>query len=239
MAEHSPDSLMAQLFVENRDLAAQLQAAREELEALKKTCSEGYLEFQSDVDQAIAEILEHGSTADRKSRVQTAKGSSFQLEYASLKQLKSIVLPILQKLKISMVENMYDHPTDPDRTIIETKLVRGPHERVSQLSVVSAFYQKKMSRSLTYFGSDVSMIRRYALRVLLGITDPDSTEQERELPNTAPITATNDMTVETAKIALSQVTTRADALSIMNSLSKEIRGAVAVYYNKIVKELGD
>lgn len=237
MDKLTPEQLLTTLFTENRQLSEQINRLQAELETHKKAKAQDLAQFYADLEEVKAQIVKTGNVVDRQSKVKTTKGSQYVIEYASLKQLLTIVTPILAAKNILLGQNLYDHPTDPDRSIIETRLFRGECELVSKLSIVSAFFQKKQGRSLTYFGADVSIVRRYALRVLFGITDPDEIPNSGNRVENEPNQIGTFALFEQAQEALTHAKTADEARKIMGALSKEQRAQLASFYNERIKAL--
>lgn len=152
MDKLTPDQLLTTLFSENRHLSEQISNLQAELDALKKANSEELALFHTDLESVKELVRKTGNVVDRTSKVKTTKGSQYVIEYASLKQLLEIVTPILATKNILLSQNLYDHPTDPDRAIVETRLFRGQCEVVSRLSIVSAFFQKNRVEVLPILG---------------------------------------------------------------------------------------
>lgn len=238
MDKLTPDQLLTTLFSENRHLSEQISHLQAELDELRKANAEELALFHTDLEIVKELVRKTGNVVDRTSKVKTNKGSQYVIEYASLKQLLEIVTPLLATKGILLSQNLYDHPTDPDRSIVETRLFRKQCEVVSRLSIVSAFFQKKQGRSLTYFGADVSIVRRYALRVLFGITDPDEIQSIGHLDEKESIQKVDHFSAfEHAQHELAHAKTADEARKIMGALSKELRAQLATFYNERIKNL--
>src|SRR5690606_23987486 len=140
----------------------EMEALRQDNERLRSL----YDDAKAGFHQALAAAQAEFKTLKRDNDVKfkTLKGGEFSASTASMDAAYQATQDALTKNGITVRQPVIDHPTDRSLSLIRTILAYRGYEEHYDLSIASPIsHHQKQGGDMKEFGSDVTLIRKYAL----------------------------------------------------------------------------